>query len=179
MDNYTEEKIDVLIRNNDTGEVVLYEDDGYFDEYGSFHDFIWSEGNYSCDCNRALFFFRSKNMLDPENNDCGEKLYSIRITKKSTCEVLYDEFDGKHFNVWIGADDVMNNLYTKKQPTLQELIAIKPRLCWVWDKNEEKREIAAVKDMEDGRYKAIGWLCWDNAKMLTDDEINKFLSDGE
>ena len=31
-------------------------------------------------------------------------------------------------------DNVMNNIYTKKQqPELEELIAIKPRLCWVWD----------------------------------------------
>lgn len=93
MESQTKEKIDVLIRNNKTGEVVIYEDYGYFDEYGSFHDFIWSEGNYSCDCNRALFFYRAKDMPDPEDRDCGEELYSVRITRKSTGEILYDEFD--------------------------------------------------------------------------------------
>lgn len=92
MTTNTEEKIDVLIRNNETGESVVYEHDGCFED-GVFRKFIWEEGNYSCDCNRALFFFRAKNMDDPEDRQCGEELYSVKIIRKSTGEVLYDEID--------------------------------------------------------------------------------------
>lgn len=77
-------------------------------------------------------------------------------------------------------DDVMQNLYTKKEQTLAELIAIKPRLCWVWDSQDNmEREVALIKSVDvDGkrRYDCIGFMSWDNAQMLTDDEIKQFLS---
>jgi len=42
-----------------------------WEEEGGVCWFLWSDGNYSCDCNRSLFF------LD-EEWDCGE---SIKITQ--------------------------------------------------------------------------------------------------
>ena len=88
----TEEKIDVLIRNNKTDEIVTYEHDGCFED-GVFQDFIWEEGNYACDCNRELFFYRAKNIEEPEETKCGEEKYSVKIIRKSNGEVLYDEFE--------------------------------------------------------------------------------------
>lgn len=75
---------------------------------------------------------------------------------------------------------VIDSCVIKKQPTLEELIAIKPRLCWVWDEEKDKpKEIALIKEVtESGRYESVGWLHWDSAQMLTDDEIKQFL-DGE
>ena len=37
------------ITDTETGEPRIYED-----EY-PYNDFLWTEGNYSCDCNRCLF----------------------------------------------------------------------------------------------------------------------------
>ena len=41
------------ITDTGTGEARIYED-----EY-PYSEFIWNEGNYSCDCNRGLFFARA------------------------------------------------------------------------------------------------------------------------
>lgn len=68
----------VEIRKNETGEIRLMRD---LDWHG---DFIWSEGNYSCDCNRSSFF--------GDDEDCSEGKYSVRITADSG-EELYSEFD--------------------------------------------------------------------------------------
>lgn len=87
------------------------------------------------------------------------------------------EFKRNKFN-W---DPGLNDFYTKKQPTLEELIAIKPRLCWVWDScnDNAEREVALIKSVGDGkrrRYVCVGFMSWDNAQMLTDEEIKQFLS---
>lgn len=54
--------------------------------------FIWREGNYSCDCNRELFFRRlgGEEEGDP---DCGDERYSVCIVNPFNNEVLYREFD--------------------------------------------------------------------------------------
>lgn len=52
--------------------------------------FQWGENNYSCDCNRALFFARAAGEPDPEI-DCSEGLYVVeRITDAETGEVLIE-----------------------------------------------------------------------------------------
>lgn len=43
----------------------------------------WFEGNYSCDCNRALFFARAGGEDDPEIG-CGEGAYSVRLVNADT-----------------------------------------------------------------------------------------------
>ena len=45
---------EVRIRKNDSGEVRSYIDDGEWDETGHY---IWTEGNWQCDCNREHFFW--------------------------------------------------------------------------------------------------------------------------
>lgn len=44
--------------------------------------FMWSDGNYSCDCNRALFFANTVGDPDPDQ-ECGDKAYSVRITSEN------------------------------------------------------------------------------------------------
>ena len=68
----------------------------------------------------------------------------------------------------------MDSLYIKKQPTLEELIAIKPRLCWVWQVDKSGKYVVAVSSYND--LYSNGTLFWNNAQMLTDDEIKQFLS---
>jgi hypothetical protein len=57
----------VHIKNNENGEIRTYQDDLEFSE------FIWSEGNYSCDCNRHIFFTNRDEMEHP----CGEDKYTV------------------------------------------------------------------------------------------------------
>lgn len=60
------------------------------------HEYIWQDGNYACDCNRELFFCRMSDEDEPEARRCGDERYSVRITDSATGTVLLDEFGGKH-----------------------------------------------------------------------------------
>lgn len=62
----------VLLRNNETGEERLIKYPLQWD-YSS--HFLWTEGNYACDCNRHLFFDRAIG-IEPINVECGENKYS-------------------------------------------------------------------------------------------------------
>lgn len=70
-------------------------------------------------------------------------------------------------------DNVMDNLYTKKQTTPEELI--KPRLCWVCYKNKKFTRLIVNVD-EHGFFIDDNGCTYDNARLLTDDEIKQFLS---
>ncbi len=73
-DNYT--PCVVFIKKVSTGEVVQYRTDIW--SYGGLNFYLWEHGNYSCDCNRALFFERTKGN-EPENINCGESEYVVEI----------------------------------------------------------------------------------------------------
>lgn len=74
---------------------------------------------------------------------------------------------------------LMDSLYIKKQPTLEELIAIKPRLCWVWDGDCDDKVIDIICSYDTSceyHYRSNSGTGWKHAQMLTDDEIKQFLS---
>lgn len=74
----------VEIRRNSDGVVRKYQD-----EYEWHGDYIWADGNYSCDCNRYLFFQRVAK--EPEGDcECGDGAYSVRITDKDG-KLLYQD----------------------------------------------------------------------------------------
>lgn len=96
----------IEIKDTSTGEAVSYEDELYStnDYYGMF---IWTEGNYSCDCNRHIFFDRAKGVevdfLSHEDKEAGKidpypcshgsvNRFIVKITDKENKEVLLDEF---------------------------------------------------------------------------------------
>lgn len=85
------------------------------------------------------------------------------------------KFDGMQFN-W---NLIINNFYTKKQLTLEELIAIKPRLCWVLSCDKKTKIVVEIAKTKDGYYFTKSGGFWHDVQMLTDDEIKQFLSDGE
>lgn len=80
--------VDVFIRRTEDGATTLYFDP-YCEDEGSIY--IWSEGNYSCDCNRHLFFEKSMGVdLGPEM-DCSEGAYRVRLVRGGV--VVYDEWE--------------------------------------------------------------------------------------
>lgn len=87
----TTRPITVHIRYNASGEVREHHTTGDWDtEFtAGFSDFIWSDGNYACDCNRALFFYA----WGPESDDreCGEGAFTLWIVDDTTGDVVYDE----------------------------------------------------------------------------------------
>ena len=39
--------------------------------------FMWTEGNYACDCNRALFHARARGVPEPSNPPCGDERFVL------------------------------------------------------------------------------------------------------
>ncbi len=85
------------IKNNETGEIR--EDEtvellNLNEEYPSVHN--WKESNYSCYCNRHLFFKRAS---DEEETDedwdvtCSDGRYSVNLKNKKNGKVYYREFE--------------------------------------------------------------------------------------
>ena len=56
--------IHIHIKDNVTGEEVINHNE--LDWNG---DFIWTEGNFACDCNRALFFIGAKTGVWPDDDE--------------------------------------------------------------------------------------------------------------
>jgi hypothetical protein len=86
--------IDVHYLDTETGERVVARDEfGSDDEDGTFFEFVWSEGNRACDCNRRQDFVRAKGL--PEEPDdasvvCGRSRYKIeRIVRVSDGVKVY------------------------------------------------------------------------------------------
>lgn len=65
----------VEIRRNADGVIRAYRD-----PYEWQGDYIWADGNYSCDCNRYLFFQRAIEPPEQEGDcECGNGSFSVRI----------------------------------------------------------------------------------------------------
>ena len=88
-------KVVAEIRKNDTGEVREYETDEILmndEDYPN--PFNWSDNNYSCDCNRLLFFNRAGNEEKEEdwNVECTDGRFSVNLKNKKDGEYYYREF---------------------------------------------------------------------------------------
>lgn len=83
------------IRKNDTGEIREYETDKIL-KIGSEHPniFNWEENNFSCDCNRLLFFKSAGNEEDEEDwdVDCTHGKFSVNLKNKKDGKVYYREY---------------------------------------------------------------------------------------
>lgn len=91
-------RIRVFIRDNSTGEVAEFKCYGHPEEDSSgnltqdtFDDYIWADGNYACDGNRAQFWYEAKGLECQEEHKCGVERYSIRITREDGAEVYRDD----------------------------------------------------------------------------------------
>ena len=90
-------KFTVQIKEIATGKVVEYHDDfepweGEYDHPWTGLEYMWSEGNYACDCNRELYFNRSQGIeIHACSTRCGESRYRCKITIDETGEVILDE----------------------------------------------------------------------------------------
>lgn len=53
----------------------------------------WTDGNWSCDCNRRRFFAWSSGEFDHCESECGKGAYSVRARNKKNNRVFYSEFE--------------------------------------------------------------------------------------
>ena len=84
----------LVIRRNSDG--IIRKDPKWFDYRegkpweGQNDEFLWSEGNFACDCNRADFF--AKAAREPKREQvCGHTEYAVMITD-SDGNVIYEDF---------------------------------------------------------------------------------------
>jgi hypothetical protein len=99
-------KVLARIRDNSTGE-IHESDDTLMLEPGEERpgDFLWSEGNFACDCNRKILWGRYVGVEyeDEEDADgnwtnltpCGDGGFSVQLVNPADGVALYDEFEEK------------------------------------------------------------------------------------
>lgn len=90
----------VTIRETATGKEVKYKDnwtpweDDPTGEGGL--SFMYGEGNYSCDCNRKLFFGYAQDIkFSDEETPCGNTRYFVTVVIDDTGLVVYSDLEGK------------------------------------------------------------------------------------
>lgn len=74
--------IRVFIRRNSDGV------ERHFDDLTWHGDFIWSEGNFACDCNRGDFFAFAAG--EDADRECGHGDFSVRIETLDGVELYRD-----------------------------------------------------------------------------------------
>jgi hypothetical protein len=53
--------------------------------------FMWQDGNFACDCNRADFFGKAKNDFPFDvNHQCGDSRFSVRLTAPDGTRIYSD-----------------------------------------------------------------------------------------
>lgn len=90
-------KVMAHIRRNETGEVRALPINDYFFDGDTAHPspYNWEEGNYSCDCNRLIFFNRFVGVEmgdDDEEVACTDGLFSVNLENPKTGKIYYREF---------------------------------------------------------------------------------------
>ena len=79
------------IKKMSTGEVRQYDSEIWGDGDGP-DPYIWSEGNWSCDCNRHDFFNNSGPVTADGTSDyvCGESEYKVKLEVDG--KFIYEEW---------------------------------------------------------------------------------------
>jgi hypothetical protein len=80
---------DVTIKDTATGEVRVYTYGSAWNPEAS--ELMWSEGNYCCDCNRALFFAEAAGEPKRTDTRCDEERYVILSIQENGVEVYPSE----------------------------------------------------------------------------------------
>jgi hypothetical protein len=86
MSEYT---IAVHLRDTVSGDTRIWET--VVSDDGAFSDFIWSEGNFSCDCNRCLFLWNWDDAKDLPCNTEDPRIIVDKIVRIDTGETVYTE----------------------------------------------------------------------------------------
>jgi hypothetical protein len=92
-------KIELRIKDKETGEIRSLITDGIWsDEDDEVSTFIYSEGNFSCDCNRFLFFNEAAGIDNEDTKtECGDVKFLVNIYTTKGKQV-YREFDETEAN---------------------------------------------------------------------------------
>lgn len=88
----------VLITRTEDGETRLHVEAENWQDEG--HHWLWTEGNWGCDCNRELWHLRARDEDEPDDPQCSDGQYRIRVYDDNG-ELCYTEFDGEEEDWYI------------------------------------------------------------------------------
>jgi hypothetical protein len=94
MSDASEFPIVAYITDTETNEERAFKTTGWLDDEGAFFEFVWSEGNFACDCNRGDFYAScvGEELEDDDPRaQCGDGRYRVRITNADGAEIYRDE----------------------------------------------------------------------------------------
>jgi hypothetical protein len=83
----------VRIRHNVSGHIIEHQDDyGWADG----NPFMYKDGNYSCDCNRSLFFWRAmdgvtEKQVECLESECGDTAFTVLSIHDPAGILIYEE----------------------------------------------------------------------------------------
>lgn len=85
-----------IIRNSDGVERTYRDMDELLRDDGeTWSDYMWRDGNWSCDCNRYLFFQRAAGEEEiDDDGPCGHDAYTVWIVNPADGSIIYDERKG-------------------------------------------------------------------------------------
>lgn len=72
-----------------TGQTVTHHEAGDWDDDAT--DYLWTDGNYGCDCNRALFFGRAGGNLEGDPGDCGMERFTCSGVRPDGARFVIDD----------------------------------------------------------------------------------------
>ena len=94
-DTTTWVKVVAYVRNNATGEIRQYRTEGIWDKEahdGPVSTWIWEEGNFSCDCNRKIFWGNAAGEDYLSDSPCGDGGFSVNLQNPKTGQIFYREY---------------------------------------------------------------------------------------
>lgn len=88
------------IRKNATSEIRKTNETSILDDEDNHpNTSIWADGNFSCNCNRHIFFEGAGDESEDDGEEfdhpCGDGEYSVNLENPVTGEIYYREFETK------------------------------------------------------------------------------------
>jgi hypothetical protein len=106
----------ILYQDTDSGELVLHDDPSWAPDYpDEALRFMFEDGNYSCDCNRALFIARALGRPEPKDTPCNGResrfhVLAFEVTRDGRRYALEGAWQADNVSSWKCAHvDIKNN----------------------------------------------------------------------
>lgn len=90
MHKYLKVQISIT-RISDGKNVTYWDDEGLYQDEDYDGTFIWEDGNFSCDCNRSIFFHKALGGLEEIETVCGDTQFKVDFIKDETGKIWYQE----------------------------------------------------------------------------------------
>lgn len=69
----------VTILDTETGKMATYEDKFPEGPWSKGDEYLWTDGNFGCDCNRHIFFAQARGEGSAEERKCGDDRFQVQI----------------------------------------------------------------------------------------------------